>query len=1174
MSNRSSHFAHRFQTLPSALAGVPSARRLLALAVVLPLLALTLLPTAGQAQTPYDYSDDARAPRNLSAQVVPRGVELRWLPPAEDAASVDGYEILRRRPNRDEPTLTTLVPDTGTTDTTYTDTTATEPGVRYTYRVKAIRSGVRSSDWSNIAMVMWSPSSLRPLVSNIGQSASATANINKQYAQGFRLGKHGQGYALSSVSIDLAKAPSRLTVSLWVGGPPGVVTGSDTVQRKVFDFHNPTSFKVGLNRFTAPAGAFAYQNVNYFIVLSAFDSSVRIKETTSDNEDAGGETGAILFNTAKVRPLGLTTSWREHTDADDKVIAERPTTRNSVLRLALEGSKRERGILASTFAQPSAGDQEIISIGDECCFEMRAESADRYLIRGLSIAADDTSGNGGFFGLPFEMRDASDNTLFVLSHTTAQGRPLVLPKSLSPPAGITEWAAPQGATVEGGCPTVIETETVTDEDGDETEVEIEVVRCKSYDLYMEVTEIDGDTGSTRGGVTLARIRGRDRENQSDPNIAHDAQYYDTPTAAGVTFGSIGTVALDIPTMAIDGVPLHAMVQNLGQDDNGYVRVGGTHSLVTDDPLLLSQPFTTGFGWNRFRFRGIGINIEGSDLNANECDENLDPRNEDFNPFFDTADPDCIPQVPDGPSSVSVALYASDEDGRPGAKLYDLVSPGEFGPGHHFFEAPPGAILSPNTNYAVVWSYLGGSWHRLQKTSSTEEDSGALAGFSIGVRFLVGPRLDSLQRTAGENALEIAVYGEPVSATTMVSNLGQSDDGYVTVGGLVPNILGDPIDNPNKVLAQAFSVGGGSDRYPLQGIGINIEGSENHLPAGPFAMEAAVHAFKNGVIGDKLFDLGNPGKFQQGLNFFAAPPGAFLYADTSYAVVWSYLFGNLGARLQQTSSDDEDSGALTDFKIGNSFRVGADLDNLSEDTAGNALEIVVYGRTGVDAPSLVAGGYQVGKNWLHIPDDVRVGDQFRLVFSTQERTDATSADIEYYNAFVQKVAAWEGNHRIIRGAAPDFKAVVCTAAVDARTNTEIEGGDALPIHWVDGGWENRPTLLANTYGDFFSNNWIETGWGAIATGNTTYFSENQPIWTGCDASGFAHPAAHMGTTSSARMVVLGQPANPAGRSRDNAPLGSLRSSASGLGETDFLGDEIRELHKIFAMSPVFTVVEFR
>ena len=51
MSNRSSHFARRFRALPSALAGVPDSRRLLALAAVLALLALTLQPTTAQAQT-------------------------------------------------------------------------------------------------------------------------------------------------------------------------------------------------------------------------------------------------------------------------------------------------------------------------------------------------------------------------------------------------------------------------------------------------------------------------------------------------------------------------------------------------------------------------------------------------------------------------------------------------------------------------------------------------------------------------------------------------------------------------------------------------------------------------------------------------------------------------------------------------------------------------------------------------------------------------------------------------------------------------------------------------------------------------------------------------------------------------------------------------------------------
>ena len=43
--------------------------------------------------------------------------------------------------------------NTGNTNTSYTDATATEAGVRYTYRVKAIRDGERS-EWSNYATVL------------------------------------------------------------------------------------------------------------------------------------------------------------------------------------------------------------------------------------------------------------------------------------------------------------------------------------------------------------------------------------------------------------------------------------------------------------------------------------------------------------------------------------------------------------------------------------------------------------------------------------------------------------------------------------------------------------------------------------------------------------------------------------------------------------------------------------------------------------------------------------------------------------------------------------------------------------------------------------------------------------------------------------------------------------
>ena len=84
--------------------------------------------------------DEAKAPSNLTAAIGDGGVILNWSSPVQDAASVTGYEILRRRPREGEGTLLVLVADTGSTATTYVDATANEPGVRYVYRVKALEN--------------------------------------------------------------------------------------------------------------------------------------------------------------------------------------------------------------------------------------------------------------------------------------------------------------------------------------------------------------------------------------------------------------------------------------------------------------------------------------------------------------------------------------------------------------------------------------------------------------------------------------------------------------------------------------------------------------------------------------------------------------------------------------------------------------------------------------------------------------------------------------------------------------------------------------------------------------------------------------------------------------------------------------------------------------------------
>ena len=108
--------------------------------------ALLLVPWSVHAQS------DASAPRDLTATIIADGVALSWDAPTEAATTVTGYEILRRRPRQGEQTLLTFVADTGSAVAAYTDRTATEPGERYVYRVKALRGGKKSGQ-SNFARV-------------------------------------------------------------------------------------------------------------------------------------------------------------------------------------------------------------------------------------------------------------------------------------------------------------------------------------------------------------------------------------------------------------------------------------------------------------------------------------------------------------------------------------------------------------------------------------------------------------------------------------------------------------------------------------------------------------------------------------------------------------------------------------------------------------------------------------------------------------------------------------------------------------------------------------------------------------------------------------------------------------------------------------------------------------
>ena len=80
----------------------------------------------------------ARAPRDLEAKATGEGIVLSWQAPKAASDEVTGYRVLRRRPEEGEPVLRVVVADTGGTATAWTDT-GVEEGVRYTYRVMAVR---------------------------------------------------------------------------------------------------------------------------------------------------------------------------------------------------------------------------------------------------------------------------------------------------------------------------------------------------------------------------------------------------------------------------------------------------------------------------------------------------------------------------------------------------------------------------------------------------------------------------------------------------------------------------------------------------------------------------------------------------------------------------------------------------------------------------------------------------------------------------------------------------------------------------------------------------------------------------------------------------------------------------------------------------------------------------
>ena len=140
--------------------------------------------------------------------------------------------------------------------------------------------------------------------------------------------------------------------------------------------------------------------------------------------------------------------------------------------------------------------------------------------------------------------------------------------------------------------------------------------------------------------------------------------------------------------------------------------------------------------------------------------------------------------------------------------------------------------------------------------------------------------------------------------------------------------------------------------------------------------------------------------------------------------------------------------------------------------------------------------KVPEDWSLKPDDLVVGDQFRLLFVSTTTRDGSSADIADYNTHVQTAAA--AGHADIQAYSSGFRALACTATTDARDNTATTG-TGVPIYWVNS------SRVTQDYDDFYDGSWSTH----TALGEDGVFAGLDEALTGCSSDGTAHPDSPLG-----------------------------------------------------------------
>ena len=180
------------------------------------------------------------------------------------------------------------------------------------------------------------------------------------------------------------------------------------------------------------------------------------------------------------------------------------------------------------------------------------------------------------------------------------------------------------------------------------------------------------------------------------------------------------------------------------------------------------------------------------------------------------------------------------------------------------------------------------------------------------------------------------------------------------------------------------------------------------------------------------------------------------------------------------------------------------------------------------------------DWSLKPTGLAVGDQFRLLFLSSTKRNASSSAIADYNTFIQTRAA--AGRTDIRSYSTGFRAVGCTSAADARDNTSTTytaTDKGVAIYWLNG------AKAADEYEDFYDGSWDDEANDKNESGTNgpdTSLPANYPF-TGCKLDGteaFTESSSRaLGTASSLGSRV----SRPNSSASGHGPLHSNDSAAA-------------------------------